>query len=504
MTHLGPLLLAISSLAASPDAPEGPADLELVLISSSRLLWIRLEVSAAGVPARAGWDRAFRALFDAADRDGDGRLDPSEAGWLPSAFALRQGYPYLNAGSPPAWDALDRDGGGTVGPDEVAAFYRGERIGGVQVGFGGSVATPALNAAILGLIHRAAPDAIRGADLDEDELISPAELVEGTPQPASMSAEDLCGPGVPRPLLVLPSGPERGPTLARLFRRLDLDSDGALSPAESRLPIEIARSIDRDGDSRLDPAEFASRFDRTADARHAFRLDPDGPVPPVELVAGDLTLSIATTPGTLPENLRVAARRLRSQFGEADTNRDGQVAADESDAPNAAELRRAIAPADRDADRVLTLGELDAWIALQGRIVDGHATLAVIDHGPSLFEFLDADRDGRLSRREFASARTRLAGAGAIARDGTISIDDVPRTLAATLTRGRARGPYQPPRPGPPWFRAMDRNRDGDLSRAEYLGSPADFDRLDADRDALLTPAEAAPGGPERSGPGRP
>jgi len=44
---------------------------------------------------------------------------------------------------------------------------------------------------------------------------------------------------------------------------------------------------------------------------------------------------------------------------------------------------------------------------------------------------------------------------------------------------------------GPECFRQMDRNRDGDLSRREFLGPRTQFDRLDRDRDGLIDPEEA-------------
>ena len=45
---------------------------------------------------------------------------------------------------------------------------------------------------------------------------------------------------------------------------------------------------------------------------------------------------------------------------------------------------------------------------------------------------------------------------------------------------------------GPLWFRKMDVNGDGDVSRREWLGSDDDFQRIDTDGDGLIDAAEAA------------
>ena len=48
---------------------------------------------------------------------------------------------------------------------------------------------------------------------------------------------------------------------------------------------------------------------------------------------------------------------------------------------------------------------------------------------------------------------------------------------------------------GPTWFRKMDRNADGDISRAEFLGTGEQFRKLDLDGDALIGIAEAEAAG---------
>jgi Ca2+-binding EF-hand superfamily protein len=47
------------------------------------------------------------------------------------------------------------------------------------------------------------------------------------------------------------------------------------------------------------------------------------------------------------------------------------------------------------------------------------------------------------------------------------------------------------PANAPAWFFKMDRNRDGEVSRREFPGPRAAFDRLDADRDGAIDAAEA-------------
>ena len=52
--------------------------------------------------------------------------------------------------------------------------------------------------------------------------------------------------------------------------------------------------------------------------------------------------------------------------------------------------------------------------------------------------------------------------------------------------------PYvEPEGKGPVWFRKMDRNADGDVSKAEFLGDAADFARIDANGDGLISLDEA-------------
>jgi Ca2+-binding EF-hand superfamily protein len=118
------------------------------------------------------------------------------------------------------------------------------------------------------------------------------------------------------------------------------------------------------------------------------------------------------------------------------------------------------------------------------------------------FSWLDADHDGQLSLAELRGAWARLADAGAEKRGYLTLPDTKAMHYSLTLMPGdvgshgvRLRRPEKRAGRGPAWFVAMDRNGDGFVSRAEWLGSAKDFDRLDRDGDGLISPAEAEAAG---------
>jgi Ca2+-binding EF-hand superfamily protein len=93
--------------------------------------------------------------------------------------------------------------------------------------------------------------------------------------------------------------------------------------------------------------------------------------------------------------------------------------------------------------------------------------------------------------------------------DGKVSANEIPHHYQLTIGRGQVTGvgmsssaalgmtassASKPPDAGPPWFRRMDRNKDGDISRREFLGPRREFERLDRDKDGLMSAEEAAVG----------
>ena len=187
----------------------------------------------------------------------------------------------------------------------------------------------------------------------------------------------------------------------------------------------------------------------------------------------------------------------RQQFDAADGGSRGFVErSDLDDAPTLAALFRL---ADRDGDGKLTRKELDTFLDLHLAGASSFVSLAVTDQSIGLFDLIDEDHDGRLSLRELFTARTRLASLDRN-KDGFIGRDEFPHRLHFRMALGKPVPPLAakarpaprpiPPR-GPAWFRKMDRNGDGYVSRREFLGSEELFQKLDTDGDGLISPEEA-------------
>jgi Ca2+-binding EF-hand superfamily protein len=162
---------------------------------------------------------------------------------------------------------------------------------------------------------------------------------------------------------------------------------------------------------------------------------------------------------------------------------------------------------DTNGDDKVFRDELDAYVDEANGAADSQLEARISKQGRTLFQMLDDNRDLRLTRREFQEGPERLAeldtnndGRFAEAefqhkyhfsfRSGESPL--LPTTLPQAAANAQATPTIRDDTSGPFWFQRMDRNRDGDVSQREFLGSPATFKRLDVDGDGLLTGDEAA------------
>jgi Ca2+-binding EF-hand superfamily protein len=461
------LVLALVS-AARPDEGRKPAadPVELVFFDRDRFIRVELLAEVEGKAVSAIWNETFARILGFFDRDGNGLLDAKEAARLPSALALRQS---MNTGfTPPIGDApafadLDADTDSKVTLDELAAHYRSAGLGNVQIGVGRLPAGRELSNALLtrldvdgdGRVAEAewknAAEALKKLDANSDELIGAGELLPKTIYPGAAGTTRLTPPRAGTP------APE---SLAKFPFAL--------------LPKDRGDRRWADESARRNPAFQSSALLKARqcqpDARWTIRLEKAGEPDRVAASSPGLRVEAWPVAGKATEAFASARRRLTAAFGTKD-------------------LAWLVPFADRNADGILDRDEFDAWLALQEQIMREHVYLTLLDDG-SLFELLDADHDGALSVRELRTAWRRLVECKVVA-DGAYDPKKVPRVILAPMSRGYPKTIACAVKRGPAWFQAMDKNGDGDVSRLEFTGPGDVFDKLDSDRDGLLTPQEA-------------
>jgi Ca2+-binding EF-hand superfamily protein len=525
--------LAAGLPAVAPPAPAGrllPGDAhDLVVLHPARPYRLRLHLRVGTKPYHADWADQMATLFAHLDTDGNGVLSRAEASRAPSRdqwLQMTRGERHLEPDAAPDFAALAGDRG-KVDLEQLSAYYRDSSAGPLQMSWGARPAegNDALSDALWrqldtnrdGKLARAeleaAPQVLGKLDLNEDEMVSQSELmgfpgvyIESPPQVSRGRAHDRASGGLPF-FSFSPVGPA-APLVQALLARYDRDRNRKLSAAEIGLPAALFRKLDSNGDGQLDATELARWLDEPPDVELTVPLEPrpcrgvaarpaavplhtlrDG----ITVVLHDWAIDVRVQnaqPPPVPRGMPQA----RAAFRALDTNRDGYLSSKEVYQPPFTYVSW-LRLADRDGDGRLSEKEFTAFAELQQRLGSRATFLRVEDEGRSLFRLLDADRDGRLGPRELRSAWKRLSRWDKSGK-GVLTRAMIPHHYRVTVRHGQPStyftpAPTHPPARGPLWFRKMDRNGDGDVSRAEWLGTRKQFDEIDTDGDGLISLAEA-------------
>jgi Ca2+-binding EF-hand superfamily protein len=395
-----------------------------------------------------------------------------------------------------------------------------------------------------------APAALQKLDRDEDEMLTEAEL---TPTTATVSY-----PAPPLVMTTLNQAPtslvleviDAAPAATAIIAHYDKDKNKKLSRKEVGLDKTTFAKLDANHDGQLDAKELEGFLRRDADLEMTVRL---GKLQAQESVAGLLIRTVGGSLGmknlelprvevfnpkkrTMPltnllhavdneaawlslgdahlelfasasgNGLRLGNRNFLVQQFETLFDKKGYV--ERKQLQGMQYLEAFFLLADRNGDDKMTRAEMAAYQKLIGQGSSSFSLLTATDHGRNLFELLDTDGDGRLSVRELRNVWATLRP---LAKDPAgFARSDIPRRVQLVLAPGQffgggrrvagARTLTRQKKPAPLWFQKMDRNNDGDLSPAEFLGAIEDFRRLDTDGDGLISGAEASKAGAKPAG----
>jgi Ca2+-binding EF-hand superfamily protein len=290
------------------------------------------------------------------------------------------------------------------------------------------------------------------------------------------------------------------PLTADLYRQLDANSDGSLQRTELNklldVPAHLFVEVQFDGKSekergpRIKLRQLSSELAVWKPSVKELPTRLSLQLPDVELeffVNEDASLS----------NVEQAAK---AQFMALDRDKNGYL--EKTEVPEQTPgMDATFESFDADSDGKVYEPEIVAYLDQRNAVVRAQVRARVADQEDALFTALDTDGDGRLNTREIRKSPERLREIDRNS-DGRLQSHEIPGSMVVGFVRGNAQQDAQlfsaPASVAatvdasvPRWYRGMDANSDGEISRREFFGDQVQFDRIDTDHDGFILPQEA-------------
>lgn len=514
--------------------------IDAIFFAKDRPIRVQIHVTVDDVAVDLVWRNHLKTLFAAFDRDRDGYLNRFEIEHIYSAAGMATligGNAHRNLSQPPTLEELDRDGDNRVSFDEFAYYYR-EAAEDLVLPRSISIdsapnrkMTEQLFAALdLNKDGKLSKSEVRDAekillslDQNEDECLSPNELNLGGADrssaikpvpiddaPTAEAASDLQLFRTAIPATIVP----------QLLQRYDANKDAFLTQKEIGFDKETFDRFDANRDGKLSAAElelwrtgppdFTANVNISdlADRRKMTIQYASGkPLPAGLEIRRSSTGRLVLRVGRQLLDLYAGAApsyvvdRLDEEVKSTYPMGKSIVTENDIGAQQFQFLRIVFDAADFNGDGKLTREEYAKYMRLQQSTIDLATIAGYATRTPSLFHLMDENGDGKLSVRELRTAWDRLIvlepGSGTeVTRDAILPSASIRFGRASSwLHADYATSMNIVPAPrkvaGPLWMQMMDRNGDGDISRLEFLGTRAEFDRIDTDKDGIISTAEA-------------